>query len=338
MAVGLLLSFVIVKIIIARSIKILTKQNLLSLGIFAVLAALFTGIVMFDLAGYGRWAPDAEDVASVDSDSIYYNDSYNYYQFADDFYKENETLTSPDAIEKVVALHQYASEHSLEDKEYTALAQDPKNYLKKYVHLTFRYKMKDGSSRDRQYRVEMTEEMVSLLNEVLSCEEYRADACLSEQITAENVSYIYISAYDTREKFPDDETGEITPVPTGNAEAVVTLNREEEIADFLAALRKDDYNRTYTVDLSGALQNENASFKLSLYCSIGMKEGAAGTLIPETGSSNDGIAIDYVYTKGGNNATVDFSLSEQDQHALHLLRGKLAAEGYEEHAKLLEKY
>ena len=69
----------------------------------------------------------------MESDSIYYNDGYNYYQFADDFNKENETLTSPDAIEKVVALHQYAAAHSLGDQEYTALAQESGNNPKKYV-------------------------------------------------------------------------------------------------------------------------------------------------------------------------------------------------------------
>ena len=353
MAVGLLLSFVIVKIIIARSIKILTKQNLLSMGIFAVLAALFTGVVMFDLAGYGRWVPDAENVASVDSDSIYYNDGYNYYQFADDFNKENETLTSPDAIEKVVALHQYASKHSLEDKEYTALVQDPKNYLKKYVHLTFRYKMKNGSSRDRQYRVEMTEEMVALLNEVLSCEEYRTDACLSEQITAENVSYIYISAYDNRwEKYGynAEAAEEAVPEMSGTAntaeakdaadqEAILTINNPQEIEDFLAALRKDDYNRTYTVELENDTKNSITEEDiLSVYCSIVMKEGADGTASPETDGSSSLVQIDYVYTKNAETATVDFNLNGQDRESLRLLREMLYAEGYQNHAKLLEKY
>lgn len=360
MAVGLLLSFVIVKIIIARSIKILTKQNLLSLGIFAVLAALFTGIVMFDLAGYGRWVPDVEDVASVDSDSIYYNDGYNYYQFADDFNKENEILTSPDAIEKVVALHQYAAAHSLGDQEYTALAQESGNNPKKYVHLTFRYEMKDGSRRDRMYRVEMTEEMVRLLNEVLSCEEYRADACLSEQITAENVSYIYISVYDsTWEKYgydaeaaSEEETADAEAVPemtrtvnTAEAkdaaeyEAVVTINNPEEIEDFLAALRKDDYNRIYTVELSDDTKNKITDDDcLSVYCSIVMKEGAAGTASPETAGSSSLIQIDSVYPKDADTATVDFSLNGQDRESLRLLREMLYAEGYQNHAKLLEKY
>ncbi|MGN0714365.1 MAG: hypothetical protein ACI4LN_00990 [Anaerovoracaceae bacterium] len=365
MAVGLLLSFVIVKIIIARSIKILTKQNLLSLGIFAVLAALFTGVVMFDLAGYGRWVPDAEDVASVDSDSIYYNDGYNYYQFADDFNKENETLTSPDAIEKVVALHRYAAEHSLHEKEYTELVQDSNYDSKKYTHLTFCYEMKNGSSRDRQYRVEMTEEMAALLNEVLSCEEYRADACLSDGITAENVSYIYISAYDsTWEKYGydaeaavEEESADAAAVPemTGTVntaeamdaveyEAVVTINNPQEIEDFLAALRKDDYNRIYTVELSDDTKDRITDGDLSVYCSIAMKEGAEGTAsaVGTAGEGTDGSSgfIDkyLVPNKSDLCASVDFNLNGQDRESLHLLREMLYAEGYARHAKLLENY
>ena len=353
MAVGLLLSFIIVKIILARSIRILTKQNLLSLGILTVLAALFTGVVMFDLAGYGRWVPDAEDVASVDSDSIYYNDGYNYYQFADGFSRENETLTSPEAIEKVVTLHRYAAEHSLGNQEYTELAQESGNNPKKYVHLTFRYEMKNGSRRDRHYQVEMTEEMIGLLNEVLSCEEYRTDACLSEQITAENVSYIYISAYDNRwEKYGYNAEAAEEAVPemteTANTaeakdaadqEAILTINNPQEIEDFLAALRKDDYNRTYTAEPENDTKNSITEDDiLSVYCSIVMKEGAAGTASPETDGSSSLIQIDSVYPKNAETATVDFNLNGQDRESLRLLREMLYAEGYQNHAKLLEKY
>ena len=353
MAVGLLLSFIIVKIILARSIRILTKQNLLSLGILTVLAALFTGVVMFDLAGYGRWVPDAEDVASVDSDSIYYNDGYNYYQFADGFSRENETLTSQDAIEKVVALHRYAAEHSRGDQEYTELAQESGNNPKKYVHLTFCYEMKNGSSRDRQYRVEMTEEMIGLLNEVLSCEEYRADACLAEQITAENVSYIYISAYDNRwEKYGYNAEAVEEAVPemteTANTaeakdaadqEAILTINNPQEIEDFLAALRKDDYNRTYTAEPENDTKNSITEDDiLSVYCSIVMKEGAAGTASPETDGSSSLIQIDSVYPKNAETATVDFNLNGQDRESLRLLREMLFEEGYDRHAELLKKY
>ncbi len=353
MAVGLLLSFIIVKIILARSIRILTKQNLLSLGILTVLAALFTGVVMFDLAGYGRWVPDAEDVASVDSDSIYYNYGYNYYQFTDGFSRENETLTSQDAIEKVVTLHRYAAEYSLGNQEYTELAQESGNDPKKYVHLTFRYEMNDGSHRDRQYRVEMTEKMIGLLNEVLSCEEYRADACLAEQITAENVSYIYISAYDNRwEKYGynAEAAEEAVPEMTGTAntaeakdaadqEAILTINNPQEIEDFLAALRKDDYNRTYTVELENDTKNSITEEDiLSVYCSIVMKEGADGTASPETDGSSSLVQIDSVYPKNAETATVDFNLNGQDRESLRLLREMLYAEGYQNHAKLLEKY
>lgn len=284
MAVGLLLSFIIVKIILARSIRILTKQNLLSLGILTVLAALFTGVVMFDLAGYGRWVPDAEDVASVDSDSIYYNDGYNYYQFADGFSRENETLTSQDAIEKVVALHRYAAEHSRGDQEYTELAQESGNNPKKYVHLTFCYEMKNGSSRDRQYRVEMTE-------------------------------------------------------TANTAEAILTINNPQEIEDFLAALRKDDYNRTYTAELAEDTKDQiTEDDSLSVYCSIVIKEGADGTASPETDGSSSLIQIDSVYPKNAETATVDFNLNGQDRESLRLLREMLYAEGYQNHAKLLEKY
>ena len=122
-------------------------------------------------------------------------------------------------------------------------------------------------------------------------------------------------------------------------EAVVTINNPEEIEDFLAALRKDDYNRIYTVELSDDTKNKITDDDcLSVYCSIVMKEGAAGTASPETAGSSSLIQIDSVYPKDADTATVDFSLNGQDRESLRLLRGMLYAEGYQNHAKLLEKY
>ena len=77
---------------------------------------------------------------------------------------------------------------------------------------------------------------------------------------------------------------------------------------------------------------------LSVYCSIVMKEGAAGTASPETAGSSSLIQIDSVYPKDADTATVDFSLNGQDRESLRLLREMLYAEGYQNHAKLLEKY
>ena len=199
----------------------------------------------------------------------------------------------------------------------------------------------------------MTEEMIGLLNEVLSCEEYRADACLSEQITAENVSYIYISAYDNRwEKYGYNAEAAEEAVPemteTANTaeakdaadqEAILTINNPQEIEDFLAALRKDDYNRTYTAEPENDTKNSITEDDiLSVYCSIVMKEGADGTASPETDGSSSLIQIDSVYPKNAETATVDFNLNGQDRESLRLLREMLYAEGYQNHAKLLEKY
>ena len=77
---------------------------------------------------------------------------------------------------------------------------------------------------------------------------------------------------------------------------------------------------------------------MSVYCSIVMKEGADGTASPETDGSSSLVQIDYVYTKNAETATVDFNLNGQDRESLRLLREMLYAEGYQNHAKLLEKY
>ena len=81
-------------------------------------------------------------------------------------------------------------------------------------------------------------------------------------------------------------------------EAILTINNPQEIEDFLAALRKDDYNRTYTAEPENDTKNSITEDDiLSVYCSIVMKEGAAGTASPETDGSSSLIQIDSVYPK-----------------------------------------
>lgn len=345
MAAGALLSFAVVKIIIVRSIKIFTRQNLISLAVFSLLAMIFTGVVIFDLTGYGKWVPDAKDVASVERNTLYYNSEYDYYNFEDGFTDDNRHLTSSEAIEKVVALHEYAANHYLTPEEYgNAMFSQ---YSDNFTTITFCYEMKNGTSRFRSYHLELTETLTGLLNDVLACEEYRSDASLSEEITAENISYIQFNAYNdqlNREKYAQEYAGneggegyegyaaDTQDVSSAaDYEAVITINNQKEIADFLAALRKDDYNRVYRIYSSGEeAQGEAAPGGMNISCTIIMKENAN---VKKDADTNGGY-----YDEPVSSVTVDFSVKAQDTQTLALLHDKLTAEGYTKHAKLLEKY
>ena len=63
--VGLLATYFVVKIIIAKSVKVFTKRNLISLGIAALICLLFLAVTVFDLTGYHKRIPAENRITGV---------------------------------------------------------------------------------------------------------------------------------------------------------------------------------------------------------------------------------------------------------------------------------
>ena len=100
MAVGALITFFVVKIIIDRSVKVFKKHNLISLCIYLVIAALFTGMTVFDISGFSKRLPKEDKIQSVQLSDATFRVGYDISSYCDNLLlknKERKPVMSDDA-------------------------------------------------------------------------------------------------------------------------------------------------------------------------------------------------------------------------------------------------
>ncbi len=355
MAFGSLLSFIVVKIVLARSIKIINKENLISLGIYAILACLFVSITIYDLSGFTKRVPDVDDIDFVYRDTYEWDDMFYYYNFEENFI-ENDQLSSPETIEKIVALHQYIVDNKLYSQDAASkgyfIYRDSNGTVQsnKYSTIYFHYTTKNGSSIQRYFGILPDETAINMINDILNSEEYKDKGNLSDNIKVENVSYIQVYTYDysydeeidreiAYEKSGTDYVGNAdTKSISANNEVTVIIDDPEEIEEFLAALRKDYYNRTYRFeylqeDLTDIVTSSSSilSFNMDISGSIIMKPGSEGTI---TASDEEQTSNQYY---SAPQSEVNFFVRGTDKNTLKLLGGIFEKEGYDYYAKRINE-
>lgn len=334
MVFGTLLSFIIVKIVLNRTIKIVTRQNLQSLGAFTIILAVFVGCTMYDLTGFTHRVPDPSRVTSIDRTDLHYEAvmEYRYDYIQEELMKDRDILTSPEAIEKVTALHQYIVDHELYHYDDVSEGADVYDSSGNEVYqgnfwITFRYTLDNGREMTRRFSFRLNQEVAELMNEVVTDKEYKDDSTLLDLFTAENISHIELHVYDynfeAEEKF---QTGQVSDVEMDtayrNAQATLIITEPEEIREILVSLDKDHRNQTYTINHTSA--NSNAWNYMDVGGSIHLKPGTddiqtdwTGT-VAESGSKPVGAAR--------------FSLPRTYTNTLLFLEELLREEGYDQHA------
>ena len=370
MAFGTLLTFVVVKIVLERSIKIISKKNLASLGIFVILAAVFTSITVYDITGFAKRLPAPEDVVSVSRSSLeVYGNRFYYSNFEDGFINDMD-INEPETIELVIDLHKYIVENELYaqynvDGGVEVYASDGTVTHVGNLYLTFDYTMKDGSHMQRRFHVALDQAVADKINAVITSKEFKDDGNLSEKIKAENVQYIQVSAYDhyvydyIYQKYGDVSDAEYEKIIAqefkgwNNGDTVILIEDTEEIKEFLAALREDYYNRTYTLKASGQFVSgsELELNPLNISGDIYMKKGSEGTRTSQTilfaeeatatSSYRPAMTTEVVpYTSPDDmpQASISFSVGAQDGETLNLLQGLYEREGYDYYANRISEY
>ena len=349
MVFGTLLAFIIVKIVLNRTIKIINRQNLLSLGAFALILAVFAGGTMYDLTGFTRRVPEASKVASVQRVDFSYGNSFQFWYdyIEDDLLLEQETLTSPEAIEKVIALHQYIVDNELYNYDYTsggAVVYDStgEEVYRGNSYVTLRYTLNNGREMTRRFDFRMNQEIADLMNAVTTDREYLDDGALVDIFTPENISYIELSVYDYSFEY-DYKDGKLTDVELDeayrNAQANLVFREEEEIAALLEAIEKDHYSSTYTWTASSYMDYNlmtQASDTAPLTDDFDSMDyiDISGSIYLKPGT--DGVLKEWKGTAPESNSkpvgTARFSVRRSHKETLTWLAEFLREEGYDSHA------
>ena len=369
MAFGTLLTFVVVKIVLERSIKIVNKQNLASLGIFVILAALFTSVTIYDITGFAKKIPAAEDIVSVRRSSLeVYGDRFYYSNFADDFRPDSD-IDQPETIALVLELHKYIVENDrYEQDNYNGsvevYASDGTITKVSNLYMTFDYELLDGRRMQRRFEVAMDQNVADRLNAIITSKEFKDDGNLSERIKAENVQYIQLHTYDPYvydyiiEKYGEVDDAAYDQIINqeykgwSNTDIVILIEDTKKIEEFLAALRQDYYNRTYTLKASGEVtaNYEQMQYPLSINGEIYMKKGSEGTrdsikvlegtnaVASSMGKTQEIYDILVTTPDDYPQATVHFNVYAGDKATLDIIKGLYESEGYDYYANRLSEY
>lgn len=284
MVVGALLAFIIVKIVIGRSIHILTRQNICSLASFLVLALIFSGFTMFDMSGFSKRVPSAANVISVYRNDFGFSEqTYYWYDNIDEALTSGqESLTSPEAVSKMIALHQYVVDNRLYDLQPT------NSSMRSWS--AFNYELENGSTMRRNFHFWVDDECYRMMKDISTDDEYVSDTSLLDIFTVENINYmefnfnVYESASNVEES------------------ATLLVQKKDDIEKILKALADDHIYQLLSDDsLTVAKYEENAdTATLSLD-----KMYVSGRIVLNSG-------LDGVSTESDGAANIEFQGSNPE--------------------------
>lgn len=163
LVVGLVIGFFTGKMLLEKKVRVFQGKQFLRLGILLLcfFGAIF--VTWLDPFGVVRYVPKADQVAEVtiypyEENGSMISYSYDYYHYQ----RDGVTLTDPEAIEKVVSVHDYCVENRYSQKD-------------SYMPLTISYKMKSGVKVERFYHISARTEQAQLLKPYYSSLEYLLD-------------------------------------------------------------------------------------------------------------------------------------------------------------------
>ena len=267
--VGLLATYFVVKIIIAKSVKVFTKRNLISFGIAALICLLFLAVTVFDLTGYHKRVPAENRITGVYAMDIYPNSSGVYYALPAALRTENQLITDPVAIEKVRKLHKLCADLSKNEMQLTALRQSgilkpeafpdgkiPEIYKNSTdntgnliadstssITCRFHYQLQNGKSFKRSFTCFLTDEAAELITELQAMPVYQDTLTIGDKLKALDI--LSISANVERYYTKDDtvETEDPTVGKEYDADAFENMYQDSEYDSFL--LSNKDAEKIY---------------------------------------------------------------------------------------------
>ncbi len=152
---GLALGFFGGRMALQRTVKVLSKRNILGCGILWGTVLLSIGLAVLDPMGITRWVPEPTQIISAQVST------YALYVGA--------TLDSTEDLETVQKLHTWAVEHPYEDPYDSFFVNYSRSDMETF-HVT--YHMKNGTTRERNYEIPVDSEGGQLLKNIHSQPEY----------------------------------------------------------------------------------------------------------------------------------------------------------------------
>ncbi len=244
MAAGAIITFFVVKLVVNKGGKVINRDSMKSLGIYACLAALFIAFTVFDITGNASRVPEVSQVESVEMRGLVTNyEAVNmaYGRIPEEYADMEPELTSPDTIAMITELHKYIIENKLYETDYT---EEPESAIvydaagnESYIvseRITLNYHLKNGRELRRAYDIYMDEKAAELIDKILTSQEYKEKSKITSYVDMDKISYITITGVYIDEYSYYDEMYE--DVYYGS---VAVIDDDTEIKRILTAWQED---------------------------------------------------------------------------------------------------
>lgn len=286
MAVGSLITFLVVKIILAKSIKVFNKRNLISLCIYLVAAALFTGLTVFDIGGFAKRLPDEDAIQSVELSDSTFRIGYENSYYCDDLLLKDGRKPVISTDSAVISAMYELEKYIVENERYAteAIAYDTASYERplegqmEYAveSISFTYKMKNGTSFKRRYFVSIDNTTVELLNKIVASDDLKSYYRLADKLNLDGFDSAMLSVYSDDDEGYRTNSDEGTVLSRRQLEKLIEA-KDSDITDktyyeMLKSINLYDDSRVYDVNITVSVLNKDYKKKTgkSLYDSASL--------------------------------------------------------------------
>ena len=343
---GGLTTFVVVKIIIARSIKIFNKSNLVSLGIYTVIAAIFLSLTVFNLSGFTSRVPDISDIKSVDITSNTFSVmNRSYYisgDFPDNVMKTSVQTEDPETIGAMLDLHHYIVDNELYIDETAqdnyALHSEDDSQEDATDLITLRYTLKDNSTFTRMFTILADSEVKDKIDKILASPAAAEAFTLGNKLDLLDISSMQMELFDDTIYGTDDsydtyrDTDSADYEEDGSAYAdedsselsssFRSLRDKKRIKNLIHAMDQDIVTQTYDSLSKQNYENRDNSLLFSVTLTVTMASDSANSVSaksvsPEARSSN---AVILSQANSHPEGEIMFDIYESDTHAVAYLK------------------
>ncbi len=301
MAVGALVTFLIVKIVIAKSIKVFSRQNLISLCLYLLIAALFTAFTVFDLGGFSRRLPEEDRIESVTlSNSTFWYATSSTYMYGGGGYDLRQSpviSTDPEVISAMYELEKYIVENDIFTSLQTTIedsSSDEPEPIRESV--TFEYKMKNGSNFRRGYYFNLDEESKALINRVVASEDWKSYFTGADKINLSGFESATLETYSLSADYYEDE----------NDQKKIPLGRED--VEKIVTARDEDFKKMSFYDMCELLDNRTSHELFGVSVCVNLKTPVS-----------DAKSLRGIRAQQSDTLTIAFDVTKEDENTLAVL-------------------
>ncbi len=292
LVMGALATFLVVKIIIAKSIKVFNKRNFKSLAIYLVIAVIFTSVYVYDITGFATRLPDRDKIEAVSLSTSTFGSTYNPMYSCDDvLLKDSQTqsnIKDPDAIDAMLELEKYIVENDKYQKgtyAYSAgyYTEDTPYYENvEYEYIDFAYKLKGGKTFARTYTVYLDDQIKEMINGIVTSDAWHDFYSYADRLDLSNVkdATLNVYSYDDYILYDDEDSKENAEATADTAmPAALPVNEDGMIIDCdtiikLVEAHDKDWSKATYYYMRGEGEGSNyTEYDVNIYANFKEKSG-----------------------------------------------------------------